>query len=253
MYPIRKTLSALTLGLISAISFTSAHAEEQAIRDAVKLINPSAEIRAINDFGMPGVKQVLADAAVVYISDDGRYVFSGLMLDMVEKRNLSEEAQAGVRAELLRTIPKDAIISYEPAVVKHRVTVFTDVSCGYCRMLHQNMQSYLDQGIAIDYVPFPRGGSSSPVYTAMQSAWCATDQKKALDQAYSGATPRETRCNDQVLAMYNLGDKLGVEGTPAIYDANGYHLGGVVPADQLAKQLDVYSSRKPGRRETASN
>lgn len=243
-------LAALTLGLSISIGAGFTHAAEpnqaagnQAIRDAVKLINPNAEIKAINEFGMPGVKQVLADTAVVYISDDGRYVFSGLMLDMVEKRNLSDEAQSLARTEMLRSIPRAAFISYEPKEVKHRITVFTDVSCGYCQMLHKNMQSYLDQGIAVDYVPFPRGGISSPVFSVMQSTWCSTDPKSALDAAYKGENPRETRCADPVAAMYQLGDKLGVQGTPAIYDANGNHLGGYVPADQLIKQLDQHAAR----------
>lgn len=225
---------------------------DQAIRNAVKLINPKAEIKAINDFGMPGVKQVLADTAVVYISNDGRYVFSGLMLDMVEKRNLSDEAQGLARAEMLRSIPNSAYISYEPKVVKHRVTVFTDVSCGYCQMLHKNLQTYLDAGIAIDYVPFPRGGSSSPTFGEMQSTWCATDQKKTLDAAFHGEAPRESRCADPVAAMYELGDKLGVQGTPAIYDAEGHHLGGYIPADQMLKQLDQFADRVAARRASAS-
>ncbi|WP_440986183.1 thioredoxin fold domain-containing protein (plasmid) [Xanthomonas sontii] len=225
---------------------------DQAIRNAVKLINPKAEIKAINDFGMPGIKQVLADTAVVYISNDGRYVFSGLMLDMVEKRNLSDEAQALARAEVLRSIPKAAYISYEPKVVKHRVTVFTDVSCGYCQMLHKNMQSYLDAGIAVDYVPFPRGGSASPAFSEMQSTWCATDRKKTLDAAFHGEAPRETRCSDPVAAMYDLGDKLGIQGTPAIYDAAGHHLGGYTPADQMIKQLDQFAARAAAGRATAS-
>ncbi|QRD62696.1 thioredoxin fold domain-containing protein (plasmid) [Xanthomonas citri pv. citri] len=225
---------------------------DQAIRNAVKLINPKAEIKAINDFGMPGVKQVLADTSVVYISNDGRYVFSGLMLDMVEKRNLSDEAQGLARAEMLRSIPKSTYISFEPKVVKHRITVFTDVSCGYCQMLHKGMQSYLDAGIAIDYVPFPRGGSGTPAFVEMQSAWCAADRKKTLDAAFHGEAPREMRCDNPVAAMYELGDKLGIQGTPAIYDAEGHHLGGYVPADQMIKQLDQFAARGAASRATAS-
>lgn len=244
-------MTAIAAGLIAALSFTSASANEATIRDAVKLINPKAEVKSINDFGMPGVKQVVADTSVVYISDDGRFVFSGLMLDMVEKRNLSEEAQSLSRQALLTTIPKDAYISYEPKDVKHRITVFTDVSCGYCQMLHKNMQSYLDKGIAVDYVPFPRGGLNSPVFASMQNAWCAKDQKKSLDLAYTGATPTATKCADPVAAMYQLGDKLGVEGTPAIYDQYGNHMGGYVPADQLIQQLDMYNARKAGGKTAA--
>ena len=244
-------MTAIAAGLIAVLSFTSASANEATIRDAVKLINPKAEVKSINDFGMPGVKQVVADTSVVYISDDGRFVFSGLMLDMVEKRNLSEEAQSLSRQALLNTIPKDAYISYEPKDVKHRITVFTDVSCGYCQMLHKNMQSYLDKGIAVDYVPFPRGGLQSPVFASMQNAWCSKDQKKSLDLAYTGATPQATKCADPVAAMYQLGDKLGVEGTPAIYDQYGNHMGGYVPADQLIQQLDMYNARKAGGKTAA--
>lgn len=248
----RTLLASLAFALCGAFAANFAVAsdsptsiDQQAIRDAVKLINPTAEIRAINEFGMPGVKQVLADTSVVYISDDGRYVFSGLMLDMVEKRNLSDEAQSLARADILHTIPKSAVISFEPKTVKHRITVFTDVSCHYCQMFHKDLQSYLDNGIAVDYVPFPRGGEQSPVFGAMQSIWCAADKdkKKVLDGAYAGMMPTEARCDDPVAAMYNLGDKLGIEGTPAIYDASGHHLGGYVPADQMIKQLDTYAER----------
>ena len=51
--------------------------------------------------------------------------------------------------------------------------------------------------------------------------------------------------------MYQLGDKLGVEGTPAIYDQYGNHMGGYVPADQLIQQLDMYNARKAGGKTAA--
>lgn len=254
------TFTALTFALAAAMSIGTANANEataeldhQAIRHAVSLINPKAEVRAINEFGMPGVKQVLADTSVIYISDDGRYVFSGLMLDMVEKRNLSDEAQSIARTDMLKSIPKDAVISYEPKEVKHRITVFTDVTCGYCQMFHRDMKSYLDKGIAVDYVPFPRGGQHSPVFATMKNVWCSKDQKAALDVAYKDMPIAAAECNDSVAAMYDLGDKLGVQGTPAIYDAYGNHLGGYISPDQMIQELDRHQARKQrGSNATAS-
>lgn len=243
--------TALSFALVAALSFSTANAKDaapaqdhQAIRHAVSLINPKADVRAINEFGMPGVKQVLADTSVIYISDDGRYVFSGLMLDMVEKRNLSDEAQSIARTDMLNSIPKGAVISYEPKEVKHRITVFTDVTCGYCQMFHRDMQSYLDKGIAVDYVPFPRGGQQSPVFTTMKNVWCSKDKKSALETAYKDMPIAAAECNDSVAAMYELGDKLGVQGTPAIYDAYGNHLGGYVSPDQMIQDLDRHAARK---------
>ncbi|MBD4981432.1 hypothetical protein GUF56_16190 [Xanthomonas citri pv. citri] len=51
--------------------------------------------------------------------------------------------------------------------------------------------------------------------------------------------------------MYQLGDKLGVDGTPAIYDQYGNHMGGYVPADQLIQQLDTHNARKAGLKTAA--
>ena len=42
---------------------------------------------------------------------------------------------------------------FSPVEPKHTVTVFTDIDCTYCRKLHAQIDEYLENGIAVRYVP----------------------------------------------------------------------------------------------------
>ena len=70
-----------------------------------------------------------------------------------------------------------------PAEVKHTVTVFTDVDCGYCAKLHREMAGYNELGIEVRYMAFPRAGVGSNSYRKIVSVWCAEDQQDAMTRA----------------------------------------------------------------------
>ena len=59
------------------------------------------------------------------------------------------------RAELLREIPEGSLITFAPEKTRRRVTVFTDVACGYCRKLHRDMEKLNRLGIEVRYAAFP--------------------------------------------------------------------------------------------------
>src|SRR3546814_20863706 len=101
-------------------------------------------------------------------------------------RNLTDVALGDVRLELLKTIPADDKIVFSPKNPKYTVTVFTDTGCQYCHLVQQNLQGYMDAGIRIEYVPFPRGGNTSPEMAVMKSVWCAKDPKAAYNAVVVG-------------------------------------------------------------------
>lgn len=229
-------LLTLALGTLMA---TSAYADEAQIKAAVKTIKETATIKSIRDIPITGIKEVIADNTVVYMDPTGRYLFFGTLLDLQEKRNLSDDAAAMVRKESLLSIPAADKIVYEPKVVKHRVTVFTDISCGYCHKVHENLKGYMDRGIAIEFVPYPRGGQQNPAWNEMRKIWCAKDRNAAYDAASAGKTiPGEASCDDPVARTFALGESLAFEGTPAMYSADGKQLGGYVPPEEMAQRLD---------------
>lgn len=211
--------------------------------EAVRTLNPKVNIDKVGAAPMPGFREALVQGQVVYVSDDGRYLFlpgsGGALFDTQAKRNLMEDTLAGMRRDLLKTIPASERIVFAPANPKHTVTVFTDVECGYCRKLHSEIAEYNRQGIAVEYLAFPRMGIGSEDYKKMVSVWCAADRRKALTDAKSDhGSVSSKQCKNTVEQQYEVGQRAGLTGTPMILNADGVQLGGYVPPAQLREALD---------------
>jgi thiol:disulfide interchange protein DsbC len=201
-------------------------------------------VKSIRDVpGIPGLKEVVADSSVVYMDENGQYLFFGTLLDMKNKLNVTEARMAEARVSALESIPVAEKIVLQAPQEKYRVTVFTDTTCGYCKLLHQNEQGYLDRGITIEYVAFPRGGTQSEAFPVMRQVWCSKDRYAAYKLASEGKpVPQVADCADPVGKHYNIGDKMAIEGTPAIFTADGKQLGGFLPPDQLEAKLKAGQS-----------
>jgi thiol:disulfide interchange protein DsbC len=185
----------------------------------------------------------LPDGQQIYVTADGKYFFTGDLMTIDGNRivNISESEKAGERAKALATLkPKDAIVFPATGAKKSTVYVFTDVDCGYCIKLHNEMAGYNKLGIEVRYLAFPRAGIGSESYRKIASAWCADDKQDALTKLKSRQTIPENVCKDNpVEAQYNLGQKLGVNGTPAIVTTDGRMIPGYMPPADLAKDLGI--------------
>ncbi|MGH8081006.1 MAG: DsbC family protein [Lysobacter sp.] len=225
----------------AAPKVASGTADARAV-EAIRTLSPNINIDKVGAAPMPGFREALAQGQVVYVSDDGRYLFlpgsGGALFDTQAKRNLSEDTLAGMRKDLIKSIPVSERIVFAPANPKHTVAVFTDVECGYCRKLHSEIAEYNRQGIAVEYMAFPRMGIGSEDYKKMVSVWCAADRRKALTDAKSDHGISTKECKNTVEQQYNVGQRAGLTGTPMILTEDGVQLGGYVPPAQLREALD---------------
>ena len=210
--------------------------------EAIRALNPRVTVDRVGAAPIPGFREAVVAGQVVYVSDDGKYLFlpgsGGALFDVAAKKNLSEGALASMRQELLRQIPAKERIVFAPPNPKYTVSVFTDVECGYCRKLHSEIAEYNRQGIAIEYLAFPRMGVGSEDFKKMVSVWCSTDRKAALTAAKSDGRLPAKDCNNTVRMQYDIGQRAGLTGTPMILTADGTQLGGYVPPAQLRAALD---------------
>lgn len=211
--------------------------------EAVRTLNANLNPEHIGQAPLPGFREVIVAGQVVYVSDDGRYMFlpgqGGALYDTVAEENLSEAAFSTLRRDLLKTIPEDERIVFAPANPKYHVTVFTDVECGYCRKMHNEIADYNAQGIAIEYLAFPRMGIGSEDYNKMVAVWCSADRKKALTDAKNDrAVNAATDCKNTVTMQYSIGQRVGLTGTPMILTEDGTQVGGYVPPAALRELLD---------------
>jgi thiol:disulfide interchange protein DsbC len=178
-------------------------------------------------------------AIVAYISSDGRYLLQGDLIDLDDQTNLSETARNEARREMMAAVPdKDAIV-FAPKVVKHKVDVFTDVDCTYCRRLHSQIDEYLAKGIEVRYLLYPRNGPASPSWAKAEQVWCSENRNEALTLAKLDKKFEARSCDTAMVSKhYAMGQDVGLRGTPAIVLEDGTLVSGYLPPDRLAEALE---------------
>ena len=216
------------------------------VRAAVTKAIPGVTIDSIRPSVIPGYREVALGTKVVYVSTDGKYLIQGALVQLDTRANLTDASEARLRQKVLATIGDDRRITFAPAKPKYRITVFTDLDCGYCRKMHAQIADYIRAGISVEYLMFPRAGLTSPTYAQAVSVWCSADRRKALTEAKLDRLPPPKTCTNPIADDFKLGQRLGIDGTPTVYAADGNYIGGYLsPADMIAKLDDMAARGQP--------
>lgn len=188
----------------------------------------------ISDSPLSGFKMATSNEGVVYISQDGRYVIQGKVFEL-NNGKVVDITHQGLLAEL--NSYRNEMIVYPAKNEKHVITVFMDITCHYCHLLHKQIKEYNDLGITIRYLAFPRGGMNTQTAKQMEAIWTSADKVKALNEAEKGNPPTQLKTPDIVKKHYQLGIKFGVTGTPNMVTSEGELIAGYVEPKELAKML----------------
>jgi thiol:disulfide interchange protein DsbC len=237
--PKHRTLVAL-IALPLGLAAVAASAQELTKEELASRLN-GIEAKDITDAPIAGMYQVAVGANVAYVTKDGRYIIRGDIINVETSANVSEETRARARAAMLGSVDPATMIVFKPAngAVKHTVTIFTDVDCGYCRQFHREIDKVTALGIEVHYLFYPRTGPNTESWTKAEEVWCAPDHNSALTRAkLGGSLPENHSCATPVADQYDLGQRIGVRGTPAIFNEAGDLIGGYLPPATLAKVLD---------------
>ncbi len=210
-----------------------------AVLEGLQKIFPGSPVDSVKPSGMPGLYQATVGARLFYVSEDGKYLMQGTLYDIDARTNLTEAAETEIRLAAMQEMNEDQMVVFEPKEAKHTITVFTDIDCGYCRKLHNEMEAYNEKGIRVRYLFYPRSGPNSPSFDKAVSVWCADDRNQAMTDAKTGKPVEPRTCDNPVADHYALGGTMGVRGTPAIILEDGEMLPGYVPADRLSKALEA--------------
>jgi len=188
-----------------------------------------------------GLYEVSVPPNILYVSKDLNYLVYADILEADSNVNLTELTRGKARKQMLDAMGEKSMIVYSPKKDKrYSVTVMTDLDCGYCQKLHNEMAQYNDLGIEIRYVAFPRAGVLSPSYQKAVNVWCAKDRKKAYDEVSAGKTIAEGKCENPVADQFNFGQQIGVQGTPTLMLSDGSVLVGYYPPEKLLSELQSH-------------
>ena len=185
----------------------------------------------VKDSPVKGLKTAVTDQGILYVSENGQYVLQGKMYELTNKGPV--DVAGKLLADKVNALKNEMII-YPAKNEKYVVTVFMDITCHYCHILHQQVKEYNDLGITVRYLAFPRGGMNETA-RQMEAIWTSKDPVFALNEAEKGNLPKELKTPTIVKKHYDLGVQLGVKGTPSIVTSTGELIGGYLkPKDLLA-------------------
>ena len=231
----------------SLISFilifsVSVSASQDNIREGLKNILPDgAVIELIEPSPIPGIYAVYyGDLQPIYVTQDGSFFIYGdiYKININSISNITEKSVAERRKLILQNIPTEELISFKSSDEQFSVIVFTDVDCGYCRKLHNQIDEYNSLGISINYAAFPRSGIGTSAFTKMVGAWCSDNPKDSMTKLKNNSTLDISFCENQpVSKQYIIGKKLGVDGTPAIFSMDGEIFPGYIEPEELLLRL----------------
>jgi thiol:disulfide interchange protein DsbC len=224
----------------SAAAKSSESDVTKSLRADLQKAMPDMQLQSLTELGDSGLYEAVISDRVYYFTTDGKYLIQGNVLSLASRENLTQKRELGIKTDILSRQNSEDLIIFAPEKTDYMLTVFTDVDCSYCRKLHEEMAQYNELGIGIRYMAFPRAGVESESAKKLVEVWCAKDPQQAMTDAKAEREVKDARvCQDNpVIAHYETGQRLGVEGTPALFFENGQMLPGYVPPQRLREILD---------------
>lgn len=237
-----KRTMAVTLLALGALLTGTVQADEVSERLAARMskLFPKEKVTDVTPAPIPGLYEVLVGASLFYVSADGRYVMHGDLIDLDAHVNVSDQRRSQARKQVFETMDTKGYIEFPSTAkaTKKTLYVFTDIDCAYCRKLHSEIGRLNEAGITVRYLAFPRTGVNSAAFDKAVAVWCASNRQEALTQSKLGMVVNSPKCDNPVAKEFELGNSMGVTGTPAVYTDQGKQIGGYVPADELIKMVD---------------
>ncbi len=217
----------------------------QAILERLKAARDDFEYGPVSRSPLPGIYQVpIVGGPTLYTTASGDFAIAGELYQVLpgELVSVAEQERVKERREILATLDTDDMIIFpaKGGPAKAVINVFTDVDCGYCRRLHDEVPDLNKHGVEVRYLAFPRAGTGTATYDKMVRAWCSSDQQQAITDLKKGKNIKGELCDDNpVKEQFELGVRFGVTGTPSLVLADGTLVPGYRPWKDLLKTLGL--------------
>ena len=232
----RTLLAAILFGMAASTAY--AGATEDTIRKALQTKFPEAQSLAISKVTAGNLYEVVADGEFIFYTDDKvNFIFHGNLFEGKSQRNLTEARMRDLQKAQFDKLPFDSAIKVVKGNGKRVVAVFSDIDCPYCRRLEDELSKVTD--VTVYTFLYPIDSLHPDAARKSRAVWCAPDRAKAWDDLINKKIEPKNpgTCDNPVAKIVELGNRLGVRGTPALFFADGRRVPGLMPAEQLEKFL----------------
>lgn len=215
---------------------TLAPEQAQAITQKFESRFPGIRVDLVRLTPMPGLYEIQVGLDLLYTDVDANYVLQGSLIDAQSRKDLTAERLEVLQQVAFSSLPLERAIKQVKGDGSRQLAVFEDPNCGYCKQLHQTLADV--DNVTVYTFLFPILSADST--TKSRNIWCAADRAQAWkDWMISGKAAPEAQCDTPIEANLELGRKLKIQGTPALFFADNTRVNGALPLDALQKKLDA--------------
>lgn len=214
---------------------------------------PISVVKELSEYGMPGLYEIILGGQTMVVDASGQYAVVGDLFALSTVTNLSaERREQNMERVALSKMPQlsaEQVVTFPAAEGVEQlgtVWVFTDPTCPYCQRFHDEADTYAQAGIEVIYVPYPRSGlmSGGRDYDQLTRIMCADDKAAAMHAFktdtnvadFSNVTVTDS-CRAQVANGFELGQEIGISGTPFIVMSRGGVVPGYNPAERIIARM----------------
>ncbi len=231
-------VAALTLALAGTVSAQTkgaapaAGAVEEQIRNTMQQLlgnRPDSVTRTPY-----GVFEVVVGTDVYYTDQATSFVMIGRLIDTKTRQDVTQARRDELMKVDYAKLPLDQAVRLRTGKGTRQFVTFEDPNCPYCRKLHSDLQAMKDVTVYVFLYPI----LSPDSFEKAKNIWCAKDRAAAWNAAMlEGKAPPAADCKHPLQQNLQLGQRLGVNGTPTLIFQDGSRMPGASSAEEIEKKL----------------
>ncbi|HUG25399.1 DsbC family protein [Piscinibacter sp.] len=227
----------ISCAMALAAAANAAPADEGAVRATLQRVFPQGTVQGIAKTPVPGLLEAVIDGRIFYVTDDGRHILGGPLVDVAGNRNLTQARLDEINAIPFDSLPLDWAFKRVKGSGARKLAIFEDPDCPYCKRLEEALK--VVDNVTVYVFLYPIDEIHPEAAEKSRGVWCAKDRLKAWDDVMrTGVAPSSgTDCDNPIDKIVRYAKQQRISGTPTTVLADGRRLVGAVSSAELEKQL----------------
>ena len=188
-----------------------------------------------------GLFEVVFGTDIFYTDQTAAFVIAaqpprGGLIDTKTRENVTQARLDELMKVDYAKLPLDQAVRLRIGKGTRQFVTFEDPNCPYCRKLHTDLQAMKDVTVYVFLYPI----LSPDSFEKAKNIWCSKDRAAAWNAAMiEGKAPAVAAadCKHPLQQNLQLGQRLGVNGTPTLIFQDGSRMPGASSADEIEKRL----------------
>lgn len=220
-----------------ALTTSVSHADTQTVTQNLKLNFPEIAVTSVNNTPVKDIYEVYMGGQIVYTNEDAKYFFTGNLIDLKAKKNLTEEREQVLTRIEVKSLPLNQAIKHVKGNGERTLYIFSDPDCPYCQKLEHELLQVDNVTLYLFLDPITSLHPNSG--TIAQQIWCSKDQYQAWqDYLLNKKAPvKAINCKTPIEKNIQLAKTIAINGTPTFFLQDGSRISGARSASDLETLL----------------